>query len=209
MVPNQIIQKVIQIGYLNSTATAFTVQNKSVTKQFLVTAKHVFDSCEAKEFFIEVNKSTTWDKHKVRVHFVETSDIAVLELLDVHYITKAYDVPLNFEGIYFSQDVYFLGFPFGLSMPSANMSNDGLPFPLVKKACLSALHLENKPNLMLLDGINNKGFPGGPVCFKSVTTNNFEICGVISGFLPDEKGNNSGLIAAYRIDEVRKIIDNL
>jgi len=132
--------------------------------------------------------------------------------VDAECITQKYNVNLNADGLAYSQEVYFLGFPFVITMPSVtnvNNANDGFPFPLVKKACVSALHTEEEPSLMLLDGINNKGFSGGPVCFYNINTNNLEICGVISGYYSDEKDNNTGLIKAYRIDEARTIISLL
>lgn len=69
----------------------------------------------------------------------------------------------------------------------------------------------------MLDGQNNKGFSGGPVCFKSIQSDekSMRIAGVISGYYYEKKkvldptGNiteyyledNTGIVKAYDIRE--------
>ena len=42
--------------------------------------------------------------------------------------------------------------------------------------------LAPSPSVMFLDGHNNPGFSGGPVCFKKAGDKLFTIAGVISGY---------------------------
>lgn len=61
------------------------------------------------------------------------------------------------------------------------------PFPLVKKAIVSAMMTDDKKCINLLDGHNNPGFSGGPVVFQDPKS-------------PQLKFKVAGVIASYRVD---------
>jgi len=121
----------------------------------------------------------------------------------------------------YGQDVFFLGFPFGLASDSRDL-NGGFPFPLVKKATLSAINFG--PNaVMLLDGLNNPGFSGGPVVYTKPGSArlDYSVAGVISGYrfnrlsvdhgsdsTPLTVNENTGIIIAYSINHAVRIIEN-
>jgi len=56
-----------------------------------------------------------------------------------------------------SQELFFLGFPFGLFTDAT--LKDGFPTPFVKKATLSAFGGTPAFQMLFLDGINNLAFP--------------------------------------------------
>jgi hypothetical protein len=92
----------------------------------------------------------------------------------------------------FGQEAYFLGFPYGLY---TSFGDHGLGVALVKHAYVSARAScaaimpdgDKGEEFILLDGLNNPGFSGGPVVapdmFSPFTTvRRQKLIGVISGF---------------------------
>ena len=120
----------------------------------------------------------------------------------------------------YGQEVYFLGFPYGLEGDYPGL-NSGFPLPYIKRALVSMLCGPGHTD-MVLDAINNEGFSGGPVVFQE-SAEIWKIAAVISGFknqrspvyksgtndLTDlEHEYNSGLIYACPIDVAIRIIDS-
>ena len=113
--------------------------------------------------------------------------------------------------MFLSQGVYFVGFPRGLFIENY-VVNDGFPIPLVKHGIIAALHTGVLGSPFLVDGINNRGFSGGPVVRddrEMIPT----IIGVVSGYQAsyepvyrhESKTDltvqvNTGLLVAYPID---------
>ena len=121
--------------------------------------------------------------------------------------------------IILGQEVYFLGFPYGLNTNMGEL-NRNFPVPFIKKAILSAVY--GKLDLLFLDGHNNPGFSGGPVVFSQgrAPANAFSVAGVISGYREStqpvyrageatafESAYNTGIICAYGIRHVIRLID--
>jgi len=123
-----------------------------------------------------------------------------------------HELLLSTENMTLSEDVYFVGFPFGLTIDDRNL-NAGFSIPLVKKGIISAFH----DRLVLLDGHNNPGFSGAPVVRG---TNVNQIVGVVSGYrndrqpVRDRTGNsgpytydsNTGIVHAYDSKLIRDLI---
>ena len=98
--------------------------------------------------------------------------------------------------------------------------NSKTPVPFVKKACFSGA-LDDGHSCILLDGHNNKGFSGGPVCFKPVDSakKTMSIAAVVSGYRFEKQKvfdkndqetesyikSNTGIIVAYDIQEAIEI----
>jgi hypothetical protein len=89
----------------------------------------------------------------------------------------------------------------------------------VKKAILSASVEVDGLHVLLLDGFNNPGFSGGPVVYFTQDTNEPSICGVVSGYLPDQHPvkvgdveldatvmQNTGIVIAYDIKHVTDVL---
>jgi hypothetical protein len=123
------------------------------------------------------------------------------------------------KGLALGEDLYFLGFPYGIVMDFAQLNN-GYPLPLCKRACVSALGgtMPNFPD-MLLDGHNNPGFSGGPVIYSRSGPTGFMVAGVITAFMamrepvhaqgtptPFTYNYNTGIIHAYSIEHAVNMI---
>lgn len=118
------------------------------------------------------------------------------------------------EGLVYGQDVYFLGFPYGVLSPHI-LGDAGHPLPLVKKALLSSF----AGDVYLLDGHNNPGFSGGPVVFGRVGSTPNCVGAIISGyrFAPEPVligdaetaltfRQNTGIIISYKIETALALI---
>lgn len=184
--------------------TGFAVESDSGA-QFLVTARHVIDGVAG-----PITLEAVGAVHEVPLDLVEgvpsAADIAVIRLEQP--LARVLPTTFNSDGSVFSQDVFFLGYPYGLAMTAHGV--DQMPF--VKKATLSAQDLSEDVRILYLDGMNNPGFSGGPVAFYN-SAGQPHILGVISGYRisPDElivRGQlvedavvraNSGIIIAHDI----------
>lgn len=228
MIISNFILSTIQIQFNSSFGSAFTAENDNNTKQFLVTARHIFEASQNNEVVsVGIRYVSLWKSIQCKVHFPEddTVDIAVLELVNIPYITEAHSKELTAAGVLLGQDMYFLGFPFGLCMEDVQGLGYSFPMPLVKKCCMSLFFPREKPHsgLLILDGINNPGFSGGPVCFVDQATKKPKIAAVISGYKANESKvfrtmatdmdayvrENTGLILAYDIHWAKELIDRL
>ena len=208
MVPSNILQRVFNLRMDSRIGTGFTIEVDN--RQYLITAKHVVGS-SAPSGMIEIFHDNAWVAGPYRIIPVEAEvvDIAVLALSQ--QLAGVLPVTLGFKGAFLSQSVFFIGFPFGLSIDGRAV-NSGYPIPLVKHGILSAFFSqEGQP--FIIDGINNPGFSGGPV----VTAENPQkpnIIGVVSGYRtstePVFQGGqsnpdlsvraNTGLLIGFEID---------
>jgi hypothetical protein len=121
-------------------------------------------------------------------------------------------------GVMMGGDCEFLGFPYGGGWRARWADGRSFWMPYVKHCTVSAMP-SVEPRILVLDGINNAGFSGGPVIYR--TGPEQKIIGVISGYhleptevvsssavkkLPAKKPGahlkvnlNSGFIIAYDI----------
>lgn len=184
MIPSECLCRTLYFEAGNSCGTCFSYEKNN--KQFLITARHIFEECGFPNFMqvsfclgdmnlVKVNVNVYYHKNQ----FV---DIAIMEPENNAFLTKTFNAPnYTTKGLIWGQDVFFLGFPYGKYLNIAKPNNEN-PIPFIKKACMSGMLKENEVNHLLLDGINNEGFSGGPVCFKFCNTTEFYIAGVISGY---------------------------
>lgn len=103
-------------------------------------------------------------------------------------LTPMFENENTTKGLALGQDVYFLGFPYQYDQLLSSIPGDSKPLPFVKKACLSTILTDNK-SILLLDGHNNPGFSGGPVCFKEIGSGKkaMAIAGIVSGYRFDRQ----------------------
>lgn len=142
-------------------------------------------------------------------------DIDISVLAPDQLFGAAHPLEISTANMILSEDVYFLGFPFGLSNDSADL-NAQFPIPLVKKGIISAFSGKDSP--ILLDGHNNPGFSGGPVVRCSKPN---QVIGVISAYRSEwrqvlnESGGegpytyytNTGIIVAYDAQKIQQLIE--
>lgn len=220
MVQMEIVSRVFRIGFGTSYGTAFTIEDHGV--QFLVTAKHIFERANHPSFgriYLLMGKTEKPFDVQIRYPANPQIDIAVMKLTPYQQLTPMYDNENTTKGLTLGQDVYFLGFPSQYNQLLNIFPSENKPLPFVKKACLSTILLKN--STLLLDGHNNPGFSGGPVCFKELESGKkaMSIAGVISGYKFDKQyvfdGNdaqtssyvkdNTGIIVAHCISHATKI----
>ena len=219
MVTANIIQRTFKIECGNHLGTCFTIDVDN--RQYIVTAKHLVKEITG-QHTIKLMHERRWKNLAIELigHCEGKVDISVLapEL----QISPSHPLPATTAGIILGQDVYFLGFPYGL-MSDAGELNRNFPFPLVKKGVLSMV--EFGEGYILLDGHNNPGFSGGPIVFcQNNHGNDFSVAGVVSGYRyarepiykneePEEKEppigyyrSNTGIVLAYDIKHALDLI---
>ena len=234
MVQERVLCSVLHLKCGHSCGTTFSLDYKNV--QYLITAKHIFKELNyPKEYTIQVLLDNGYQDIKVEIFYHTTNavDIAVMKPIPRQIHTPIFNNKFDDAGITWGQDVFFLGFPsFHTHKKELVQYNDNLaklpdrniPAPFIKKACLSGMiTLEGDSKWLLLDGHNNTGFSGGPVCFKPFDSESMKICGVVTSFMPeynriyDNFGNemqlysreNSGIIHACHIKHCFEILDNM
>jgi len=172
--------RIFQIKNGSGTATAFSVDENG--RQYLVTALHVLPEPEGVNE-VQLLFNDGWKTIPVTLTGKGDEDIDVVVYSPSARIAPDFELPLTRGLMALGQDVYFLGFPYGIT----SVVNDPgwhLPYPLIKKACISGTIDKENVKIWLLDGINNPGFSGGPVVFYPIDhrDNKLRIMGVISGF---------------------------
>lgn len=222
MITTNVIYRVFKLKHGAVVGTCFTIDVEG--KQFFVTAKHVLQSKDQNQTIVsefkdgdtlEILRNERWVSFKANL--IGHHAVADVSVFSMDGEIGGYELPATSAGMIYGQDVYFLGFPYGLVGAAKEMNRD-FPFPFVKKAIVSAMFFEQPGQLFLLDGHNNSGFSGGPVVFKAPGSNNFQVAGVISGFqmeleekdgklVPIEK-TNSGIIVAYSIKNATDLINS-
>ena len=216
MVQSEIFGRVFRIVFGSNAGTTFTIEQDGT--QFLVTAKHIFEDAQfPAQAEIMLWKEGRYQSIHVEIRYPEDQeiDIAVMKTNPYLFVSKINDNKNTSEGLIWGQDVYFLGFPYDFDVHLKSLPDSKTPVPFIKKACLSGAL--NEHSILVLDGQNNKGFSGGPVCFKSIQSDekSMRIAGVISGYYYEKKkvldptGNiteyyledNTGIVKAYDIRE--------
>ena len=224
MVQAEIFCRVIRILHGNCSGTAFTIESHG--QQFLVTAKHLFEGAGfPASTTINALIETEYKPFDVDVRYPKEpkADIAVMKLKTAQFLTPVYENVNSTEGLVYGQDVFFVGFPYEYDSILGMFPGGKMPIPFVKKACMSAI-LQDGAGTILLDGINNPGFSGSPVCYKKIGSREktMRILGVVSGYrfnaqpLFDQHGNqtnffvkeNTGIIIVSDIKHAIEIADN-
>lgn len=214
MISANVIQRTFHIKYNNSTGTCFVIDIDN--KQYFVTAKHVIQKLNGTET-IEVFYQSQWQKvDAILVGHSLHSDISVISIPSLR--NNSDNVIAESEQIFYGQDIYFLGFPYGLQSDVGALNNH-LPLPFVKKGIVSNFLFESPRKILLLDGLNNKGFSGGPVIYKNMYDNSLRIAAIISGYryeiVSAEHQNNeidiqvkanTGIIISYGIEAAIELI---
>lgn len=211
MVTSNVYFRVFHIKYGTSAGTCFTIDIDN--KQYFVTAKHVVENIKTGDT-VSIFRNKQWLDQKITL--IGHSAVADVSVFSLDIIIEGHSMPATIAGLIYGQDLYFLGFPFGMTSEVGAINRD-FPLPFVKKATLSMI--ENG-SVLYLDGHNNPGFSGGPVVFKKNDFDEFNVCAIISGYrneLVETKVDNtttihvktnSGIIIAYGINNALDLIKN-
>jgi hypothetical protein len=176
-----VFRRVLMIRGMGSTSfgTGFTLEADG--RQYLVTAKHVVAGLKT-EGSIEIRQGEAWLPLPVKVlRCDDPVDIAVL--VPPKQLTVVFPLEPTMKGMRYGQDVYFVGFPYGLFTNGEGI-NGGFPLAFIKKAIMSASTNDRGVLAIFLDGQNNPGFSGGPIVYRDLDKSDFtyKVMGVVSGF---------------------------
>jgi S1-C subfamily serine protease len=161
----------------SSFGTGFTLDVDG--RQYLITAKHVVAGMKENDT-LDIRSGDQWSPLAVRV--LRCSDpIDVAVLVPPRQLTVTFPFEPTMNGMRYAQDVFFAGFPYGLSTKAQELTK-GFALPFVRKAIVSAT-MDNS-SVIFLDGHNNPGFSGGPIVFRDLDRSDvvYKLAGVVSGF---------------------------
>jgi len=229
MITSNVIQRVLLIEFNGQTASSFTIDINN--KHFLITARHLFiadKTAQQYPFKVADNKNITikifhenkWKDIVGKINFHDNIDIDIAVFETPFRLSPNHPLEMISDGLAIGQEVFFLGFPYQMKGDGGDINNS-FPFPFVKKASFSASQKgSNNEMIFYFDGHNNPGFSGGPIVFKKQNSNDFQICGVVRGYV-QQKGSmetpfgkasyteNSGIIVSYNIKHCKEIIEKI
>ena len=210
MVPSNILQRTHRILFGNSTGTAFTIDIDS--RQYLITAKHVVEGINQSDV-IFIQHENQWKESPCQVVGLGESDFDVAVLSLPLQISPNHPLSFSNTDFFLGQDIYFLGYPYGLYGEIEPDLNSNFPLPLVKKGIISSfIHgKNNRLDNLLLDGHNNPGFSGGPVFYKVVGKQDvFGVAGIISSYKYEwysvfQNGKQTDLVYQYNTGIIHSV----
>ena len=214
LVPSNVYERVLRLDSPTGVSSAFTIEREGT--QYLITARHCLPPDEVVDVRLSI-KGHSFEQRLRRVPVEPPADVAVLRLR--HPLTATLPVVPCFDGCLLSQDIFFLGYPYGMSVHAK-----GLPtYAFVKKGVLAATgHTPDGVHVLYLDAIDNPGFSGGPVVFTNIETDEFHLAGVVSGYRSEslvvhddkdvpttlEVDVNTGIVLAHDIVHAVEAIDS-
>ena len=226
MIPSNVIQRTYRIEYRGRQGTCFTINEGN--DRYLVTARHIVRGIGMYDI-VKIYHNNEWKNLRVNLigHGGGTIDLSVLTG-DLSFSVD-HPFPASMKNLYYSQDVYFLGFPNVVNVdklaPSIQKLNSDYPFPVTRRAIVSWMN----DDYILLDGHGNAGFSGGPVVFKPSNSDLYSVAGVVVKYEPEIKPvyeteleanmngggkkpvgyyrDNSGIITAYSINHALNLIN--
>ncbi len=209
MVPAQAYERVVQLTTPMSRGAGFTIDVKG--RQWLVTARHVVEGARPDQVIV-LRRAVRANVELTPVPPAEVgADIAVFELSQ-DITPPNLTLHATSGGVIFSQDAYFLGWPYGLGLRDARFG----AYPFVKKSIVAGLDEDvNGVSLFLLDGINNPGFSGGPVVFNKIGTKDWHVMSVVSAYRTEQISvvggtgavpANTGIVITY---DIRHAVDSI
>lgn len=173
---SQYTHRVLQIRGA-SFGTGFYIEVEE--RQYLISAKHVVGE-NAHDLRVMINKNWAQMPCKILASDDE-NDIVVLRMPTI-FPWKTIQAKMSMGDLIWGQAVWFLGYPFGDGIDLSIHYEGKLPAPFIKWAFVSGFEtLGSGLPRLILDGINNVGFSGGPVGFTSKEQEQ-KICGMITGF---------------------------
>jgi hypothetical protein len=192
-VPKEILQRVFLFRCGSQWGTCFAIDVDN--RQYILTAKHLTHSLKSKGE-VQIEKNGKWIPLVVELIPPVEDPNDLVALAPNKVLVPKMNIFLGEDRMVIGQEVFFLGFPFGLS-------TEGVPLveriPFVKKGIISAMGPKNQARVLYLDGHNNQGFSGGPVIYSNFfNKNTLSIAGVVAAYrtnktpVKNSKINNDG-----------------
>ncbi|WP_161949858.1 S1 family peptidase [Desulfofustis glycolicus] len=229
-IPFGILNRVFPFAFGEHAGSCFIIDDDD--RQYIITARHLVSGISEHDT-IRILINEVWRNIEVVPIFPENDKTDIVALAGNKLVAPKMEILIGAGGMYVGQDVYFLGFPFGLATQFDKPTTSRIAF--IKKAILSAVDTRpDSGNIIYLDGHNNPGFSGGPVIFANYEQHErLQIAGVVSGYknqptkvmsalIEDTKSNtndskkkivhyileNTGIVVAYHFSEIEKAIKN-
>lgn len=218
-VPAEIQDRTIFIKVGNEAGTGFLIDYEG--KLYLVTARHVAAGLPTRDATVQVWQEEQWkDYHTVKTIFPSSDDVDIAIFATNEKASKPYTIrPVgDHDGVTMGQQVWFLGYPFGIASHFAN----GQRAPFIKRGIMSAIDASNPDAIVVyIDAFNNPGFSGGPIVYWDFSKHVYGILGVVKGYREDAakvliNGQhvdtqilvNTGILVAYSIKHAIKAIED-
>jgi len=212
MVPSNILQRTFHIAHNGEAGTSFTIEVSDL--QYIVTAAHVVRGLQPNSK-LSLMQGGQWLPLAIGDVWLAPSGADIALISPKRQLSPTH--PVHFgsaSSFYLSQQIYFLGFPYGLRLDSEQINNN-LPIPFVKTGIVSSFtSAETGSQIIFCDGHNNPGFSGGPI-FTVDQNNQVNIIAVVSGYRYNEdpillNGKetglsyraNTGLVIGYGLNEL-------
>ena len=182
-VPGEILSRTRFIKAGSEAGTGFVVDYEG--KVYIITAKHVVAGLPTTNATLQVWQDETWkDYQTVRTLFPSSSDVDIAVFETNEKVPTPFGVRPADEigGATMGQQVWFLGYPFGIESRFA----DDKRAPFIKRGTMSAVD-GTKPDAVVIyvDGFNNPGFSGGPIVYWDFSKRVYGILGVVQGYRED------------------------
>jgi S1-C subfamily serine protease len=217
-VPSEILGRTHMIKVGDTQGTGFGVEYKG--KLYFVTARHVVAGLPATGAVLEVMKAGSWKQvHTIKTFFPASPDVDIAVFETDEKIPVPYEILMatGEDGATLGQQVWFLGYPWGLGSHTAK----GIEIPFIKRGTMSAIDGSNpQAPVIYIDGFNNPGFSGGPIVYWDFKAHAYRILGVVQGYKEDTakmmvNGHladtrllvNSGILLGYNIKHVIEAIE--
>ena len=177
MLTATVTTRIFHIGWRDEIGTAFAIDRNN--RQYLITASHVVEGVEDDDV-IEIRHDNLWKHYRVKLigKSEDWLDITVLSVAT--QLAPLFPLEATTDGLTQTRQVYFVGFPFGLTWDTRVFTDHQFPTPIVKAGIFSGAVGDN--SLLLIDGHGNRGFSGGPVIFQPFDSqpNYLRVAGVVS-----------------------------
>ncbi|HAR96411.1 MAG TPA: hypothetical protein DCR97_10685 [Deltaproteobacteria bacterium] len=225
-VPQEMLDGVFRFKYGTRTGTCFAIEVDK--RQYIITARHLVEGIRDRDSVL-MFLDQRWQEVRVKTIFPRNPKTDIVALVSKRNVAPRMEISASGAAIPIGQELYFLGFPFGLSTQTDEPSPQLIPF--INHAFLSAVDSRfGSGNVLYLDGHNNPGFSGGPVVSRGYgEKQSLQIVGVLSAYrvqlsretitertdarygATEKKSNrfvqeNSGILVAYHISEIIKAI---
>jgi hypothetical protein len=220
MIPAQVYGRVLQFSgeEAHSAGMGAAVLLNFPNGQRLVTARHLTNG--EHEEYVNLRAPYIRDGDWFNLFLSRVGDIRVDVDVALYELTEPL-IPLDsltlrygLDSAIYTQDVYLLGHPYGLSLQFGGEEN--LDLPLTKRGILAGTTQTDQGELLLIDTIANPGFSGGPAVFKVQGTEEWRCMGIIKGqYVQDAPIANggtaskmpAGITAVTSIDSALEMLD--